>query len=147
MARKKTANGSAIRSEGKLSGDASGSTPVTDPVTESPGPATSRIDILAANANIERDEIKVNNASLVDLKNACDDAVKKVRALSSIDPLEAHSCDACSYFQDQTYFNKITHIRTLSLASVGRAYSLLWEQLYTAGKSILRNQNHSYGLV
>ena len=40
---------------------------------------TSRVDILAASAAItEREPVKVNNMNAVDLKNACDDAVKKV---------------------------------------------------------------------
>ena len=41
--------------------------------------STSRVDILAASAAItEREPVKVNNMNAVDLKNACDDAVKKV---------------------------------------------------------------------
>ena len=37
-----------------------------------------RIDITAANASVQRDVIKVNNVNLSDLKNACDDVVKRV---------------------------------------------------------------------
>ncbi|TDL25288.1 hypothetical protein BD410DRAFT_826572 [Rickenella mellea] len=60
MARKKQANGS--------------STPDGTPgvvATNHP-----RIDIMAATNGIEREVIKVNNANLTELKNACDDAVK-----------------------------------------------------------------------
>jgi len=35
-------------------------------------------DVVMANASAERDAVKVNNMNLVDLKNACDDAAKRL---------------------------------------------------------------------
>lgn len=71
MARKKVAaeNGSPV--------------PVLDAVDVVPAAGDSRpnpvYDVVMANACAERDAVKVNNMNLVDLKNACDDAAKRVR--------------------------------------------------------------------
>ncbi|THG93220.1 hypothetical protein EW145_g8434 [Phellinidium pouzarii] len=74
MAKRKAANGVA-----KGASDASASTSSSTPPAEKPrGVGPARIDILAANAVAQRDTITVNNMSLADLKNACDDAVKKM---------------------------------------------------------------------
>lgn len=71
MARKKTANGrlSPLPPDEKA----------VDAASSSTAPSTPRIDIVAASARIQRDVIKVNNVNLSDLKNSCDDVVKRVR--------------------------------------------------------------------
>ena len=70
MGRKKAANGPS-----SLANDESASV-----VSESDGTKSSitAAEILAASANVEREPIKVNNANLSDLKNSCDDVVKRV---------------------------------------------------------------------
>lgn len=78
MARKKTVNGPASitssDSEHVSTKPLLSATLVGDPSTSG-----TNIDILSASANIEREQIKVNNANLSDLKNSCDDVVKRVR--------------------------------------------------------------------
>lgn len=71
MARKKTANGrlSPLPPDEKA----------VDAASSSTAPSTPRIDIVAASARVQRDVIKVNNVNLSDLKNSCDDVVKRVR--------------------------------------------------------------------
>ena len=70
MARKKTATDS--------------SEPATDPSPSSSSGALTRPApiplILAPEGNAARDAVKVNNASANEMKIACDDAVKRVRA-------------------------------------------------------------------
>jgi len=70
MARKKTANG-------RLSPLPSDENAV-DAASSSAAPSTPRIDIVAASAGVQRDVIKVNNVNLSDLKNSCDDVVKRL---------------------------------------------------------------------
>ena len=41
-----------------------------------------RLDVLGTTAGVKRDAVKVNNASLTELKNACDDAVKSVSVVT-----------------------------------------------------------------
>lgn len=90
MAKKKVANGGIA--------SASGSSTSTSPIpaisttkggittSSTPEPsAYSRVDIMSASAALTaagREPIKVNNVNAADLKNACDDAVKKVRFFS-----------------------------------------------------------------
>ncbi|KAH8110049.1 microsomal signal peptidase 25 kDa subunit-domain-containing protein [Phellopilus nigrolimitatus] len=75
MARRKAANGVAKSVEVK---DVSSSSVAVDTTKSSTGASTSGIDILAASTGAAREPIKVNNMNLADLKNACDDAVKKL---------------------------------------------------------------------
>ena len=52
------------------------------PTRRTPSPETERpVGPLSVVSSQDRDVIKVNNASATDLKNACDDAVKRVRVL------------------------------------------------------------------
>lgn len=48
------------------------------------GSTTSRSNVhalLAPSSTAEREEVKVNNASVTELKHACDDALKRVRRI------------------------------------------------------------------
>ncbi|KAI5118205.1 hypothetical protein M0805_004695 [Coniferiporia weirii] len=76
MARRKVINGGAKGADDSPAEDPSTSTSTTP--TAKPTAGAGRIDILAASAGVQRDTIKVNNMNLSDLKNACDDAVKKL---------------------------------------------------------------------
>lgn len=50
------------------------------PTRRTPSPETERpVGPLSVVSSQDRDVVKVNNASATDLKNACDDAVKRVR--------------------------------------------------------------------
>lgn len=56
--------------------------------SEDPAPAESASSSIAGllatpTAGVERDEVKVNNASVTDMKHACDDALKRVRTVYS----------------------------------------------------------------
>ena len=50
-----------------------------------------RLDVLGTTAGVKRDAVKVNNASLTELKNACDDAVKTV-CLLFVSIFRLHVC-------------------------------------------------------
>ena len=82
MAKKKVANGGIANA----SGSSTSTSPIPPKATATPEPsAYSRVDIMSASASLTaagRDPIKVNNVNAADLKNACDDAVKKVRYVS-----------------------------------------------------------------
>ena len=102
MAKKKVANGGIA--------SASGSSTSTSPIpaisttkggittSSTPEPsAYSRVDIMSASAALTaagREPIKVNNVNAADLKNACDDAVKKVRFFFFL----LQTCPLRSYF-------------------------------------------------
>ncbi|KAL5481109.1 SPC2 [Sanghuangporus weigelae] len=81
MAKRKAANANGGVVKGAVDQNASAiasAKPVVDS-TDASGDTTSRVDILAASAAItEREPVKVNNMNAVELKNACDDAVKRL---------------------------------------------------------------------
>lgn len=54
---------------------------IDDPFTSGTPPTPNALSGLLANAvssQVEREEVKVNNASVTEMKNACDDALKRV---------------------------------------------------------------------
>jgi len=128
-----------------------------------------RLDVLGASAGVKRDVVKVNNASLTELKNACDDAVKAVcvpsylctirvyslsfsylRALTLflgsiswiISRYGATSSTSNSYYRIKTFLPRYTNIPTLSLLLGGQAYLSQLQPHYTDGKLSSRNQSH-----
>ena len=54
------------------------------------------LDVVMATASTSRDTVKVNNMNLTDLKNACDDAVKRVRRIS-VDPMDVNKLLTLSF--------------------------------------------------
>ena len=150
MAKKKVANGGIANA----SGSSTSTSPIPPKATATPEPsAYSRVDIMSASASLTaagRDPIKVNNVNAADLKNACDDAVKKVRyvsmrqdciTLSFSLPESNNSLVSClgldpgpnqhrsnipffvsSYYPNQAYSKKNTPTQTSNYYLGGQAY-------------------------
>ena len=93
MARRKAANGST-----KAAVDASSTAATESDNTQASNAgatntSSGRLDILAASAAItDREPIKINNMNAADLKNACDDAVKRVRSKPAFSFLSSVLC-------------------------------------------------------
>jgi len=99
MARTKKAN---------KGGVASSPSPSRDSGHSSPDRPTGPLSIIIAPE--DRDTVKVNNANLTELKNACDDAVKRVSAPTVWDKFRAANLFWCSSCPDQICSSRYTYI-------------------------------------
>lgn len=93
----------------------------------------------------ERDTVKINNANATELKNACDDALKRVRAPTI-------SCKTsfqpqCSICRVRTCSNRYTSIRTCDSHSAGQACSSPQPPVSTGGKSNSSSPSPQFGPV
>ena len=92
----------------------------------------------------QRDTIKVNNANATDLKNACDDALKRVRPPPYPGQRPFNRSSICRV---RTCSNRYTSIRTCDSRSAGQACSSPQPPVSTAGKSTLSSPSPQFGPV
>jgi hypothetical protein len=81
----------------------------------------------------DHDVVKVNNASLTELKNALDDAIKRVRII--IFPLLLRLTNVSSFYPGPTFSNKFISTLMCALPWAGLVYLLRVQPHFTPGAS------------
>jgi hypothetical protein len=95
----------------------------------------------------ERDVIKVNNYSATELKNACDDALKRVRSFVYQGfEKNAHVARHRSTYRDPFCLNKYISTPMCDWLLDGRAYSQRQLRDFMGGRLILKNRSQASGL-
>jgi hypothetical protein len=96
----------------------------------------------------EREIIKVNNYSVSELKNACDDALKRVRSFNESKlTTNAHITYHCSTYRDPFCSNKYIFTLMCDWLWDGRAYSLQQLRDFMGGKLTSKSRSQEFGLV
>jgi hypothetical protein len=92
------------------------------PSNATPTPPPRSIFPITPTPSKDRDIVKVNNASLTELKNALDDAIKRVRNITLSSLCQSLTLGSHSSSPALTSSNKFTSIPMFASRWAGRAY-------------------------